>query len=349
MHLGHTVVLNKLRQLQNFGYTVILLIGDFTAMIGDPSGRDATRPLLSTEQIKINTKTYLAQASLILNLNKTEIHYNTTWCDSLNSRAIMQLASHYTVARMIERDDFTKRFKRGIPISIHEFFYPLIQGYDSVVLKTDLELGGTDQKFNLLVGRELQKKLGQKPQCILTMPLLEGINGIEKMSKSKNNYIGITEPADIMFTKIMSISDVVMWHYYELISSYSLEQISKFKAEVNTGKNPRDIKIMLAQEIVTRFHSRQSAQDALADFIYRTKGGIPKEITEISVNGAPFSVSKLLKQVGLCVSTSEALRILAQGGIRINGIVIRDKTIKIKAGSIILQVGKHKFIRVILN
>ena len=348
LHLGHTVVLNKMRQLQNLGHQVIFLIGDFTSMIGDPSGRNATRPPLSREQIEINAKTYFAQASLVLDPSKTEIRYNSEWCDALGSRGMIQLASRYTVARMMERDDFTKRFKEGTPISVHEFLYPLMQGYDSVALKSDLELGGTDQKFNLLVGRELQKDFGQEPQCILTMPLLEGLDGVEKMSKSKGNYIGITEPANTMFAKVMSISDVMMWRYYDLLSFRSMAEIAGYKAEVDAGKNPRDIKVALAQEIVARFHSQQAAEDALADFVNRSKGGIPDDIPEVSLSGAPLGIGQLLKQANLCASTSEALRMVEQGGVRIDGTVISDKGLKVEAGQCVVQVGKRKFARVTL-
>ncbi len=348
LHLGHTVVLNKMRQLQNLGHQVIFLIGDFTSMIGDPSGRNATRPPLSREQIEINAKTYFAQASLVLDPSKTEIRYNSEWCDALGSRGMIQLASRYTVARMMERDDFTKRFKEGTPISVHEFLYPLMQGYDSVALKSDLELGGTDQKFNLLVGRELQKDFGQEPQCILTMPLLEGLDGVEKMSKSKGNYIGITEPANTMFAKVMSISDVMMWRYYDLLSFRSIAEIAGYKAEVEAGKNPRDIKVALAQEIVARFHSQQAAEDALADFVNRSKGGIPDDIPEVSLTGAPLGIGQLLKQANLCASTSEALRMVEQGGVRIDGTVISDKGLKVEAGQCVVQVGKRKFARVTL-
>ena len=349
LHLGHTVVLNKLRQLQDLGHQVIFLIGDFTSMIGDPSGRNATRPPLTKEQIDLNAQTYFAQASLVLDADKTEIRHNSEWCDQLGARGMIQLASRYTVARMMERDDFTKRFKEGTPISVHEFLYPLMQGYDSVALHADLELGGTDQKFNLLVGRELQKDYGQEPQCILTMPLLEGLDGVEKMSKSKGNYIGITEPGNTMFAKLMSISDPMMWRYYELLSSQSLAAIEGFKAEVAAGKNPRDVKVGLAQEIVARFHSKQAAEDALADFVNRAKGGIPDDIAELAVSGAPLGIGQLLKQTNLCASTSEALRMVEQGGVRIDGTVISDKALKVDAGTFVLQVGKRKFARVVLS
>ncbi|MBW3511740.1 MULTISPECIES: tyrosine--tRNA ligase [unclassified Janthinobacterium] len=349
LHLGHTVVLNKMRQLQNLGHQVIFLIGDFTSMIGDPSGRNVTRPPLTKEQIEINAMTYFAQASLVLDASKTEIRYNSEWCDPLGARGIIQLASHYTVARMIERDDFTKRFQGGIPISVHEFLYPLMQGYDSVALKSDLELGGTDQKFNLLVGRELQKQYGQEQQCILTMPLLEGLDGVEKMSKSKNNYIGITEPGNTMFAKLMSISDVMMWRYYELLSWRSIAELAQLKREVEEGRNPRDAKVALAQEIVARFHSQQAAEDALADFVNRSKGGIPDDIPEVSLAGAPLGIPQLLKQAGLCPSTSEAMRKIDQGGVRIDGTVISDKGLQVAAGQFVLQVGKRSFARVTLT
>ncbi|TDY32449.1 tyrosine--tRNA ligase [Janthinobacterium sp. 75] len=349
LHLGHTVVLNKMRQLQNLGHQVIFLIGDFTSMIGDPSGRNVTRPPLTKEQIEINAMTYFAQASLVLDASKTEIRYNSEWCDPLGARGIIQLASHYTVARMIERDDFTKRFQGGIPISVHEFLYPLMQGYDSVALKSDLELGGTDQKFNLLVGRELQKQYGQEQQCILTMPLLEGLDGVEKMSKSKNNYIGITEPGNTMFAKLMSISDVMMWRYYELLSWRSIAELAQLKREVEEGRNPRDAKVALAQEIVARFHSQQAAEDALADFVNRSKGGIPDDIPAVALAGAPLGIPQLLKQAGLCPSTSEAMRKIDQGGVRIDGTVISDKGLQVAAGEFVLQVGKRSFARVTLT
>ncbi|HEV7618753.1 MAG TPA: tyrosine--tRNA ligase [Burkholderiaceae bacterium] len=349
LHLGHTVVLNKMRQLQNLGHTVIFLIGDFTSMIGDPSGRNITRPPLTREQIEENAKTYFAQASLVLDSAKTEIRYNSEWSDPLGARGMIELAAKYTVARILEREDFTKRFKAGTPISVHELLYPLMQGYDSVALRSDLELGGTDQKFNLLVGRELQKDYDQEPQCILTMPLLEGLDGVEKMSKSKGNYIGITEPANTMFAKVMSISDAMMWRYYELLSFRAMAEIAQFKREVETGRNPRDVKVLLAQEIVARFHSRQAAEDALADFNNRAKGGIPDDIAEVGLAGAPLGIGQLLKQANLCPSTSEALRMVEQGGVRIDGTVIADKGLKVNAGTFVLQVGKRKFARVTLS
>ena len=349
LHLGHTVVLNKMRQLQDLGHTVIFLIGDFTSMIGDPSGRNITRPPLTREQIEQNAKTYFAQASLVLDPARTEIRYNAEWCDQLGARGMIELSSRYTVARILEREDFSKRFKAGTPISVHELLYPLMQGYDSVALKSDLEIGGTDQKFNLLVGRELQKDYGQPQQCILTMPLLEGLDGVEKMSKSKGNYIGITEPGNTMFAKVMSISDVMMWRYYELLSFRPMAEIEKFKQEIEGGRNPRDIKVLLAQEIVERFHSRQAAEDALADFDHRARGGIPDEIPEVAVSGAPLGIGQLLKQANLCPSSSEALRMVEQGGVRMDGVTISDKGLKVDAGSFVLQVGKRKFARVTLS
>jgi tyrosyl-tRNA synthetase len=348
LHLGHTVVLNKLRQLQDLGHQVIFLIGDFTSMIGDPSGRNVTRPPLTREQIEANAATYFKQASLVLDPGRTEIRYNSEWCDPLGARGMIQLASRYTVARMMERDDFTKRYKSGTPISVHEFLYPLMQGYDSVALHADLELGGTDQKFNLLVGRALQQDYGQEQQCILTMPLLEGLDGVEKMSKSKNNYIGITEPANTMFGKLMSISDVMMWKYYELLSFRSIQDLAQLKAEVEGGKNPRDAKVALAQEIVARFHSQQAAEDALADFVNRSKGGIPDDVPEVSLSGAPLGLPQLLKAANLCASSSEAMRMVDQGGVRIDGAVVSDKALQIQAGTFVLQVGKRKFARVTL-
>lgn len=349
LHLGHTVVLNKMRQLQDLGHTVIFLIGDFTSMIGDPSGRNVTRPPLTREQIEQNARTYFSQASLVLDAARTEIRYNSEWCDPLGARGMIELSARYTVARILEREDFTKRFKAGTPISVHELLYPLMQGYDSVALKSDLEIGGTDQKFNLLVGRELQKDYGQTPQCILTMPLLEGLDGVEKMSKSKGNYIGITEPANTMFAKLMSISDVMMWRYYELLSFRSITEIAQFKTDVDGGRNPRDIKVLLAQEIVTRFHTQQAAEDALTDFNHRARGGIPDEVPELALSGAPMGIGQLLKQANLCPSSSEALRMVEQGGVRIDGVVISDKALKVDAGTFVVQVGKRKFVRVTLS
>lgn len=349
IHIGHTVVLNKLRQLQDLGHQVIFLIGDFTSTIGDPSGRNATRPPLTREQIEANAQTYYQQASLVLDPSRTEIRYNSEWCDPLGARGMIQLAAKYTVARMMERDDFTKRYRSGIPISVHEFLYPLMQGYDSVALKADLEMGGTDQKFNLLVGRELQKEYGQEQQCILTMPLLVGLDGVEKMSKSKGNYIGVTEPGSEMFGKLMSISDDLMWRYFELLSFRPMAEIDLMKQEVGLGRNPRDCKVLLAQEIVTRFHSAQAAQKALEDFNHRARGGVPDEIPEVSLSGAPLAIGQLLKQANLVPSTSEANRNIDQGGVRIDGTVISDKGLKIEAGTYVVQVGKRRFARVTLG
>lgn len=346
LHLGHTVVLNKLRQLQDLGHEVTFLIGDFTSMIGDPSGRNATRPPLTREQIEENAQTYFRQVGLILDPERTKMRYNSEWCDPLGARGMIQLASRYTVARMMERDDFTKRYKSGTPIAVHEFLYPLMQGYDSVALQSDLELGGTDQKFNLLVGRELQKDYGQEPQCILTMPLLEGLDGVDKMSKSKNNYIGITEAPNMMFGKLMSISDTMMWKYFELLSFRPMADIAALKAATEGGANPRDAKVALAKEIVTRFHSTQAADDALTDFVNRSKGGIPDDVPEVAVSGAPLGVAQLLKAAGLCASTSEAMRMIDQGGVRIDGSVVSDKSLQVEAGSFVMQVGKRKFARV---
>jgi len=349
IHLGHTVVLNKLRQLQDLGHTVIFLIGDFTSMIGDPSGRNNTRPPLTAEEIAVNAKTYYQQASAILDPSKTEIRYNSEWCDPLGARGMIQLAAKYTVARMLERDDFTKRYRGGIPISVHEFLYPLMQGYDSVALHSDLELGGTDQKFNLLVGRELQKEYGQEPQCILTMPLLVGLDGVEKMSKSKGNYIGINEPANEMFGKLMSISDDLMWNYFTLLSFRPLAEIDLMKQEVAAGRNPRDCKVLLGQEIVARFHTDGAAEKALEDFNHRAKGGIPDDIPELQLSGAPLGIAALLKAANLVPSSSEANRNIDQSGVRVDGTVITDKTLKLNAGTYVVQVGKRRFAKVTLT
>ena len=349
LHLGHTVVLNKMRQLQDLGHQVIFLVGDFTSMIGDPSGRNTTRPPLTREQIEANAQTYYAQASLVLDPERTEIRYNSEWSDALGARGMIQLAAQYTVARMMERDDFSKRFKANTPISVHEFLYPLMQGYDSVALKSDLELGGTDQKFNLLMGRHLQQEYGQEPQCILTMPLLEGLDGVEKMSKSKNNYIGITEPANQMFAKLLSINDELMWRYFTLLSFLPLAQVAALKAEVAAGRNPKDAKVLLAREIVTRFHGAAAADAAEQDFQNRARGGIPDQLDEITLSGAPLAIGALLKQAGLAPSTSEALRLVDQGGVRIDGAVVSDRGLKVEAGTCVVQVGKRKFARVTLG
>ncbi len=350
LHLGHTVVLNKLRQLQDLGHTVIFLIGDFTALIGDPTGRNATRPPLTAEEIAVNAQTYFNQASLVLDPSKTEIRKNSEWCDALGARGMIQLSARYTVARMLERDDFTKRYKAGVPISVHEFLYPLVQGYDSVALQADLELGGTDQKFNLLMGRELQREYGQSPQCILTMPLLEGLDGVEKMSKSKGNYIGISEKPSEMFGKVMSISDTLMWRYFELLSFRPMSQIEALKAEVAAGRNPRDVKVDLGLELVTRFHSAAAAQQALDDFEARFKqGAMPDDMPEISLTGAPLGIVAALKQSGLVPSSAEAIRNIEQGGVRIDGEKVVDRQVSLKAGTVVLQVGKRKFARVTLS
>ena len=349
IHLGHTVVLNKLRELQDLGHTVIFLIGDFTSMIGDPSGRNTTRPPLTREQIEENASTYYAQASLVLDPARTEIRYNSEWSDPLGARGMIQLAARYTVARMMERDDFSKRFKAGTPISVHEFLYPLMQGYDSVALRSDLELGGTDQKFNLLVGRALQAEYGQEPQCIMTMPLLEGLDGVEKMSKSKGNYIAISDSSNEMFAKLMSISDELMWKYFDLLSTRPEAEVAALRSETAAGRNPRDAKVELAKEITARFHGSAGAEAGAADFALRARGGIPDDIPELSFDGAPLGIGALLKQARLAPSTSEAMRLLEGGGVRINGAVVSDRALKIPAGTFVVQVGKRKFARVTLR
>ncbi|AFZ83210.1 tyrosyl-tRNA synthetase [Candidatus Kinetoplastibacterium blastocrithidii (ex Strigomonas culicis)] len=350
IHLGHTVVLNKLRQLQDLGHKVIFLIGDFTATIGDPSGRKATRPSLDQEQVEYNAATYCSQAYKILNPDLTEIRYNSEWFDKLGSRGIVKLSASCTLARILERDDFTKRFKARDPISIHEFLYPIMQGYDSVALKADMEIGGTDQKFNLLMGREIQKENGQEQQSILTMPLLIGIDGVEKMSKSKGNYIGVEESSDSMFGKLMSISDNLMWHYFDLLSFRSSENINIFRKKVNEGMNPRDIKVALAKEIVTRFHSNKDADQALLNFdnLFRN-GGVPSEILEINLGPAPINIIRVLRNSGLVASASEAQRMIEQKGIKVNGDRIESKSLQLSAGEYIIQVGKRKFIKVLLT
>jgi tyrosyl-tRNA synthetase len=349
LHLGHTVLINKLRQFQELGHQVLFLIGDFTGMIGDPTGKSTTRPPLTVEQVQENAKTYTAQVFKILKPEQTEVVFNSKWLSDLGAAGMLKLAASHTVARMLERDDFSKRFKSNQPIAIHEFLYPLLQGYDSVALKADLELGGTDQKFNLLMGRELQKQAGQSQQCVLTMPLLEGLDGVNKMSKSLNNYIGIAEAPEVIFAKIMSISDVLMWRYIELLSFESLEVVAKWKADVAAGANPRDIKVRFAQEIVARFHSSADAEKALLDFQTRSKGGIPDEVPEVSVTieGDSVGIAQLLKLAGLVASTSEAFRSIEQGGIKLDGEKVTDKALSIKKGvSIIAQVGKRKFANV---
>ena len=348
IHIGHTVVLNKLRQLQDLGHQVIFLIGDFTSLIGDPSGRNSTRPPLTPEQIKLNAETYYQQASLVLDPARTEIRYNSEWCEPLEASGMIQLAAKYTVARMMERDDFHKRFHSGQSISVHEFLYPLMQGYDSVALRSDLELGGTDQKFNLLMGRHLQEEYGQEPQCVLTMPLLVGLDGVDKMSKSKNNYIGITEEPNSMFAKVLSISDTLMWDWYTLLSFKSLAEIAALKAEVAAGRNPKEAKVLLAKEITARFHSVAAADAAEQDFINRSKGGVPDDIPEVSLSGAPLGIGALLKQANLAPSTSEANRLIDGGGVRVDGSVVSDRGLKLAAGIYVVQVGKRKFARVTL-
>ncbi|PUE42844.1 tyrosine--tRNA ligase [Limnohabitans sp. Bal53] len=349
IHIGHTVVLNKMRQLQNLGHQVIFLIGDFTSLIGDPSGRNSTRPPLTPEQIKANAETYYKQASMVLDPTKTEIRYNSEWSLPLGSMGMIQLAAKYTVARMMERNDFHDRFKAGTPISVHEFLYPLMQGYDSVALKSDLELGGTDQKFNLLMGRHLQAEYGQEPQCILTMPLLEGLDGVDKMSKSKNNYIGIAEEPNTMFAKVLSISDTLMWRWYTLLSFKSMAEIEALKKEVEGGRNPKDAKVMLAKEITARFHSAGAADAAEQDFINRSKGGVPDNIPEVTLSGAPMGIGALLKSAGLAPSSTEAGRLIDGGGVRVDSSVVSDKGLKLEAGTYVVQVGKRKFAKVTLS
>lgn len=349
IHVGHTVVLNKLRQLQDLGHTVIFLIGDFTAAIGDPSGRNTTRPPLSPEQIKVNAETYLEQASHVIDIEKAEVRWNSEWCNQLGATGLIQLASRYTVARLLERDDFAKRFSEQLPIAVHELIYPLMQGYDSVALQADLELGGSDQRFNLLVGRELQRQYGQEPQCILTMPLLVGLDGVNKMSKSKHNYIGITESADEMFGKVMSISDTLMWDWYNLLSLKSNAAIAELKSECENGRNPRDAKVLLAKEIVARFHDDKAADAAEAEFNNRFRAGaVPSDIPEVNV-AAPdgeIGIARLIKEAGLCPSTGEANRNIDQGGVRLEGERISDRGLKVKPGTYTLQVGKRRWAKV---
>ena len=350
LHLGHTVQFNKLRQLQELGHHIVFLIGDFTGMIGDPTGRNAARPPLSADEITHNAKTYADQVFLILDRDKTEVAFNSKWLMALGADGMVKLAAKYTVARMLEREDFAKRYASEQPIAIHEFLYPLAQGYDSVALKADVELGGTDQKFNLLVGRELQRHFGQEPQCILTLPLLEGLDGVNKMSKSLDNYVGITESPAEMFGKLMSISDTLMWRYYELLSFRSIEEIARLRAECNGGRNPRDAKVMLAQEIVARFHSHEAAERALIEFDARFRqGALPDNMPEITLHGAGagLAVSQLAKQAGIVDSTSEALRLIAQRGLKVDGDVVVDKTMTIAPGrTVVVQAGKRKFARV---
>ena len=350
LHLGHTVLLNKMRQLQDMGHHALFLIGDFTGMIGDPSGKNATRPPLSREQVVANAESYRSQVFKVLDPSKTEIVFNSTWMDQFSAADLIKLAATHTVARMLERDDFSKRYKSNQPIAIHEFLYPLVQGYDSVALKADIELGGTDQKFNLLMGRELQKHYGQAPQCVLTMPLLEGLDGINKMSKSLGNYVGITDTPQEMFGKLMSISDDLMWRYLELLSFESLATLAKWREEVAQGRNPRDIKVLLGQEIVARFHSKPAAVDALTEFQARfTQGVLPDDMPEVTVTSSAghISIPQMLKQAGLVAGTSEALRMIDQNGVRLDGEKVSDKTLQLKAGAIVVaQVGKRKFARI---
>ena len=352
LHLGHTVLLNKLRQFQELGHQILFLIGDFTGMIGDPTGKSATRPPLTAEQVQENAKSYAAQVFKILKPEQTEVVFNSTWLNELGAAGMLKLAAIHTVARMLERDDFSKRYKNNQPIAIHEFLYPLLQGYDSVALKADVELGGTDQKFNLLMVRELQKQAGQSQQCVLTMPLLEGLDGVNKMSKSLGNYIGVAEPANVIFSKIMSVSDELMWRYIELLSFESLETIGQWKQEIAAGANPRNTKVRFAQEIVARFHSQEAAEEALKDFELRSKGGIPDEVPEVSVEIAEASISvpQLLKQAGLVASTSEAMRAIEQGGVKLDGEKVSDKHQQVSKGSeVVAQVGKRKFARVTIS
>jgi len=352
LHLGHTVLLNKLRQFQDLGHQVLFLIGDFTGMIGDPTGKSATRPPLTKEQVAENAQSYAEQVFKILDKDKTEIVFNSTWLNELGAGGMLKLAASLTVARMLERDDFSKRFKSNQPIAIHEFMYPLLQGYDSVALKADVELGGTDQKFNLLMGRELQKQAGQSQQCVLTMPLLEGLDGVNKMSKSLGNYIGVAEAPEIIFAKLMSVSDVLMWRYIELLSFESLETIAQWKAHVEGGENPRNIKVRFAQEIVARFHSQAAADKALEDFQTRAKGGIPDEVPEVrvSIEGDSVGVAQLLKMAGLVESTSEAIRAIQQGGVKLDSEKVSDKHLQIqKNTTVIAQVGKRKFAKIELH
>lgn len=353
LHLGHTVLINKLRHFQELGHHVMFLIGDFTGMIGDPTGRNATRPPLSREQILDNAKTYREQVFKILDTEKTEVCFNSTWFEPIGAAGMIKLAALHTVARMLERDDFAKRYANNQPIAIHEFLYPLCQGYDSVAMRSDVELGGTDQKFNLLVGRELQKHYGQPPQCILTMPLLEGLDGVNKMSKSYGNYVGINEPPKEIFGKLMSVSDDLMWRYYELLSFRSNEEIARLKEEIAGGRNPRDVKVLLAQEIVERFHSRRAAEEALADFEARFRqGAIPEDIESVGIpcDAEGMGIAQVLKQAGLTGSTSEALRMIEQGGVRLDGEKVSDRALVLKPGTtVVLQVGKRKFARISLT
>ena len=353
LHLGHTVLLNKMRQLQDLGHHALFLIGDFTGMIGDPSGKNTTRPPLSREQVLENARSYREQVFKVLDPDRTEIVFNSTWMDKFSAVDLIRLAATHTVAQMLERDDFSKRYKGNQPIAIHEFIYPLVQGYDSVALKADIELGGTDQKFNLLMGRELQKHYGQPAQCVITMPLLEGLDGINKMSKSQGNYVGITDTPRDMFGKLMSVSDDLIWRYPGLLSFLSLATITKWHEEVAQGRNPRDIKVLLAQEIVARFHSKNAAVDALKEFEARFKQGmLPDDMPEVAVTSTDghIGIAQMLKQAGLVASTSEALRMIDQGGVKLDGEKISDKALQLKAGAVLVaQVGKRRFGRITIN
>ncbi|MEW9900087.1 tyrosine--tRNA ligase [Chitinivorax sp. PXF-14] len=353
LHLGHTVLLNKMRQFQDLGHQVIFLIGDFTGLIGDPTGKNATRPPLTREQIADNAKTYADQVFKILKPEQTEVRFNSEWMEALGAAGMLKLAASHTVARMLERDDFSKRFKGNQPIAIHEFLYPLMQGYDSVALKADVELGGTDQKFNLLMGRELQKQHAQAPQVVLMMPLLEGLDGANKMSKSLANYIGIDEAPNDIFGKVMSISDELMWRWYQLLSFRPLAEIAELKLAVAGGRNPRDVKVMLAQELVARFHCQADAEAALADFEARfQRGAIPDDVPEVNLtlDGDVVGIVQLLKLAGLTTSTSEAMRMIEQGGVKADGEKVSDKGLQLAKGqSVVLQVGKRKFAKVSLN
>lgn len=352
LHLGHAVLINKLRQFQDLGHQVLFLIGDFTGMIGDPTGKSATRPPLSAEQVQLNAQTYQEQVFKILKPEQTEVVFNSSWINELGASGMLKLAATHTVARMLERDDFEKRYKSNQPIAIHEFLYPLLQGYDSVALKADIELGGTDQRFNLLMGRELQKHFGQAPQSVLTVPLLEGLDGVNKMSKSLGNYIGIAEPANTIFSKLMSVSDELMWRYITLLSFESIATIEQWRASVAAGENPRNIKVRFAQEIVARFHSKQAAVDALADFELRSKGGIPEDVPEVSVTiqEASIAIGPLLKQAGLVASTSEAFRMIEQGGVKLDSEKVTDRGLQLPLGAVVVaQVGKRKFARITIG
>jgi tyrosyl-tRNA synthetase len=352
LHVGHTVLINKMRQFQEFGHDVVFLIGDFTGMIGDPSGKNATRPPLSKEEVAQNARTYESQIFRILDPARTRVEFNSTWMSKMDAAGLIRLAAQHTVARMLERDDFNRRYVGGQPIAIHEFLYPLVQGYDSIALKADVELGGTDQKFNLLVGRQLQQNSGMEPQIVMTTPLLQGLDGVNKMSKSLGNYIGITEPASEMFGKIMSISDELMWRYYEVLSFRPLQEISRLKTEVSNGRNPRDVKFELAEEIVTRFHDRASAAHEKSEFISRFQhGAVPDEIAEVRVTskGGKLGIASLLKEAGLVSSNSEAFRLIQQGAVRLDGERVEDRGLEISAGTThIYQVGKRKFAKVML-